>query len=170
MKTGYVDAAWAQEHHLLWYEDIGREDSGRAQCAARRHRATCGMTPKEISMRRPAVIAAALVATLFAVSVSAKLPAPSDEAKAKAADAAAKAAWTDKVGAYQLCLVQDRVAATYRASAKEAGQEAGPPVAMPSCADPGPFAARSAQAARASARTRRRAGDRRRAARRRRRN
>ena len=22
MKTGYVDTAWAQEHHLLWYEDI----------------------------------------------------------------------------------------------------------------------------------------------------
>jgi formate dehydrogenase subunit gamma len=22
MKTGYVDEAWAQEHHELWYDDI----------------------------------------------------------------------------------------------------------------------------------------------------
>jgi formate dehydrogenase subunit gamma len=22
MKTGYVDEAWAREHHVLWYDDI----------------------------------------------------------------------------------------------------------------------------------------------------
>jgi hypothetical protein len=40
----------------------------------------------------------------------AKLPPPSDEAKAKAAETAAKAAWTDKVGLYQLCKSMDLVA------------------------------------------------------------
>ena len=90
-------------------------------------------------MRRPAVIA--ILAATLATTVSAKLPALSDEAKTKAAEATAKGAWADKVGAYQLCLAMDRVAASYRASAKEAGQEAAPPVAVPPCGDPGPFAA-----------------------------
>jgi hypothetical protein len=70
----------------------------------------------------------------------AKLPALSDEAKAKAAEAAAKAAWTGKVDAYQLCKVQDKVAATYFKTAKAAGKETKPPMAVPACADPGPFA------------------------------
>lgn len=69
----------------------------------------------------------------------AKLPAPSDEAKAKAAETAAKAAWTDKIGGYQLCKVQDAVAATYHADMKQAGKEVKPAVAAPPCADPGPF-------------------------------
>lgn len=71
----------------------------------------------------------------------AKLPAPSDEAKAKAAEAAAKAAHGDKVAAFQLCKSMDRVAATYRADAKKAGKEVPPPVDTPACADPGPFVA-----------------------------
>ena len=66
----------------------------------------------------------------------AKLPAPDDAAKAKAAETAAKAAWQAKVDAYQLCKVQDRVAAQYRKSANSAPA----PVATPPCADPGPFA------------------------------
>lgn len=69
----------------------------------------------------------------------AKLPPLSDEAKAKAAEAAAKSAWTDKVGAYQLCKSMDRVAAGYLASAKKAGKDV-KPVATPACAEPGPFA------------------------------
>ena len=80
----------------------------------------------------------------------AKLPPPSDEAKTKAAEAAAKTAWTGKVEAYQLCKSQDKVAAHVKktqggtkeakeskASAKEA--KAAATVAASSCADPGPF-------------------------------
>lgn len=71
----------------------------------------------------------------------AKLPAPSDEAKAKAADAAAKAAHAGKVASYQLCQSMDRVAAAYVAGAKKAGKEVKPATPTPACADPGPFAA-----------------------------
>ena len=70
----------------------------------------------------------------------AKLPPLSDEAKAKAAEAAAKTAWTGKVDAYLLCKSQDKVAAAYYKSAKAAGKETKPPTPAPACADPGPFA------------------------------
>ena len=70
----------------------------------------------------------------------AKLPALSDEAKAKAAEAAAKTAWTGKVDGYQLCKSQDKVAASYYKSAKAAGKETkAPAAALPACADPGAF-------------------------------
>ncbi|WP_418316602.1 hypothetical protein [Piscinibacter sakaiensis] len=71
----------------------------------------------------------------------AKLPPLSEEAQAKAAEAAAKAAWSSKVAAYQLCVAQDRVASTYRAKRMMAGAEVKPPVETPPCTDPGPFAA-----------------------------
>jgi hypothetical protein len=72
----------------------------------------------------------------------AKLPAPpsTPEAKLKAAETAAKTAWTGKVEAYKLCQVQDQVAARYRASAAAAGKQLPPGPALPACADPGPFA------------------------------
>jgi hypothetical protein len=70
----------------------------------------------------------------------AKLPPLSDEAKAKAAEAAAKAAWTGKVDAFLLCKSQDKVAAAYFKTAKATGKETKPPSAAPACADPGPFA------------------------------
>jgi hypothetical protein len=70
----------------------------------------------------------------------AKLPPLSDEAKAKAAEAAAKTAWTTKVEGYQLCKAQDKVAASYYKTAKAAGKETKPATAAPPCADPGPFA------------------------------
>ena len=73
-------------------------------------------------------------------TVLAKLPALSDEAKAKATEAAAKTAWTGKLEAYQLCKAQDKVAAAYYKSAKTAGKETKPPMPAPACADPGPFA------------------------------
>jgi hypothetical protein len=81
---------------------------------------------------------------LLAVSIAfsaanAKLPAPSDEAKAKAAEAAAKTAWTDKVGAYKLCQWQDKVAARYYADAKRAGKETKAAASTTPCADPGAF-------------------------------
>lgn len=63
----------------------------------------------------------------------AKLPAPSDEAKAKAAEAAAKTAWTGKVNAFKLCKAQDQVVAHYK---KATGKAAAP---VGACADPGPF-------------------------------
>lgn len=80
-------------------------------------------------------------ATLASPAVFGKLPPPSEEAQAKAAEAAAKAAWNGKVAAYQLCMAQDRVASTYRAKQMMAGTEVKPAVDTPACSDPGPFAA-----------------------------
>ena len=71
----------------------------------------------------------------------AKLPAVSPEAKAKSDEAAGKAAWAGKVDAYQLCQVQDRVAASYMASAQAAGKATKPATATPPCADPGSYVA-----------------------------
>lgn len=76
---------------------------------------------------------------LIALQAVAKLPAPSDEAKAKAAEAAAKTAHGGKVDGYKLCLAMDRVAAGYQAAAKKAGKPASAPTDTPACADPGPF-------------------------------
>ena len=84
-------------------------------------------------------LAAALIAATFAASVFAKLPPPTDEDKAKAAEAAAKAAWTEKVGLYQLCLAMDRTAAAYRKSLKAAGKDVPVPVPTAPCADPGSY-------------------------------
>lgn len=77
----------------------------------------------------------ALVACLGASLAHAKLPAPTPEAAAKAQEGAAKAAWAGKVDNYKLCLSQDRTAAAYRRTAKDAK----PAAATPACADPGPF-------------------------------
>ncbi len=77
-----------------------------------------------------------IAAGVLSLSAFAKLPAPSDEAKAKAAEAAAKAAHAGKVEGYKLCKSQDRAAAHYRKSGKAAGSK---PVATAPCADPGPF-------------------------------
>ena len=89
---------------------------------------------------KPFLSASVVLATMLCVAqVSAKLPPPSDEAKAKAAEAAAKTAHNGKVDAYQLCKSMDKVAADYHAAAKKAGTETKPPVATPACADPGPF-------------------------------
>lgn len=80
------------------------------------------------------------VSVLCASTAFAKLPAPDDAAKAKAAEAAAKAAWSGKVDNYLLCNAQDRAAANFFANAKAAGREVKPAIATPACADPGPFA------------------------------
>ena len=80
------------------------------------------------------------VSVLCASAAFAKLPAPDDAAKAKAAEAAAKAAWTGKVDNYLLCNAQDRAAANFFANAKAEGREVKPAIATPPCADPGPFA------------------------------
>lgn len=78
-------------------------------------------------------------ALLMGTAVMAKLPALSDEAKVKAAEAAAKAAWSGKVDAYLSCKSQDKVAAHYYKTAKAANKETRPATAMPPCADPGAF-------------------------------
>jgi hypothetical protein len=95
----------------------------------------------------------------------AKLPPPDDAAKAKAAEASAKAAWQSKVGAYQQCKVEDKLAAQHKSTAGKANAASAPPQAAASappqaaassgtapagtpvaskpptpCADPGPFA------------------------------
>jgi len=115
-------------------------------------------------MKTVLTTAALIVAAGFAV---AKLPPVDDAAKAKAAEAAAKAAWQARADAYQLCKSQDKVAAAYgknkvaarkdEKAAKPASAPAvaaapasapasaasGTPVAYspPSpCLDPGPFA------------------------------
>ena len=67
----------------------------------------------------------------------AKLPAPSPEAAAKAAETAAKAGWSGKVDNHKLCLAQDRVAAYYRKTTPGATPSA---MEGASCADPGVFA------------------------------
>jgi hypothetical protein len=86
---------------------------------------------------------AMMILTMASVA-SAKLPALSDEAKAKAEETKLKTAWSDKVGAYKLCLSQDKVAAHYR---KTIGKDAKPATATPPCQDPGPYAAAGAAAA-----------------------
>lgn len=88
-------------------------------------------------------IAVLIAACTLSLSALAKLPAPSDDAKAKAAEAAAKTAHAGKVEAYLLCKTQNRIAAQYRASGKATGK----PVETPPCADPGPFVYKPAAAA-----------------------
>ena len=92
-------------------------------------------------MRRKLSLALAglSAALLLAGSAWAKLPAPSDEAKAKAAEAAAKNAWNGKVEGYKLCKAQNAAAAVYYEKAKKEGREAKPPVDTAACAEPGPF-------------------------------
>lgn len=88
-----------------------------------------------------------LASCTLAVSALAKLPAPSDEAKAKAAEAAAKTAHVGKVDSYLLCKSMDKTAAHYYKTAKTAGKDTKPPLATPACADPGVFVYTPAAAA-----------------------
>lgn len=87
-------------------------------------------------MKTAIPFAALLLAAPLAWS---KLPPLSGEAKAKAAEVAARNAHNDKIGAWQLCQSMDRVAARYLASAKQGGKETKVPTATPPCSDPGQF-------------------------------
>ncbi len=80
-----------------------------------------------------------LAAMLAAISAMAKLPPLSDEAKAKAAEAAAKTAYGNKLANYQLCKSMDTVAAGYFAQAKKDSKAVKPADKTDACADPGPF-------------------------------
>jgi hypothetical protein len=79
-----------------------------------------------------------LVMSALAISFSAaaKLPALSDEAKAKAAEAAAKTAHGNKVADFQLCKSREKVAAHYY---KTNGKGKAAPTATPACVDPGAY-------------------------------
>ena len=85
-------------------------------------------------IRALTITIAALAAPAFA-----KLPPLSDEAKAKAAETAARTAWSDKGGGYQLCQAMNRTAEHYRNAAKSSGQAAPAAVETPPCADPGAY-------------------------------
>ena len=91
------------------------------------------------------IVTSLIVTLLAAAPAFAKLPPLSDEAKAKAAEAAARAAHGGKVANFQLCRSMDRVAARYIADATKAGKSV-KPTDTPACVDPGPFAAAPAPA------------------------
>jgi hypothetical protein len=78
---------------------------------------------------------------LLATAAFAKLPTPAltDEAKLKAAEAAAKTAHGNKVADFQLCKSREATAAHYFKTAKAAGKDVKPPTEVPACADPGAF-------------------------------
>jgi hypothetical protein len=88
---------------------------------------------------RVSVVVIAAVTSLTAGAALAKLPPPTDEAKAKSAEAASKSAWSEKVAGYQLCRSMERVAVTYRARAGGTGTAPSAPEQTPACADPGPY-------------------------------
>ncbi len=79
-----------------------------------------------------------LVMSALAISfaATAKLPAPSEEAKAKAVEAAAKTAHGNKVADFQLCKSREKVAAHYY---KTNGKGKASPTATPACVDPGAY-------------------------------
>ena len=89
-----------------------------------------------------------LSALAIGFSAAAKLPAPSEEAKAKAAEAAAKAAHGNKVADFQLCKSREKVAAHYY---KTNGKGKAGPTATPACVDPGAYKPAQTAAAPAAA-------------------
>ena len=80
-------------------------------------------------------------AMLFAQGAWAKLPVPvlDDAAKAKAAEATAKTAWSGKLDGFLLCKSMDKAAAHYQKTAAAAGRATKPATATPPCSDPGAF-------------------------------
>ncbi len=93
----------------------------------------------------------AVLSSALATAALAKLPPPSDEAKAKAAEAAAKTAHGNKVADFQLCRSMEKVAARYQAEAGKTGKTVNKPTDTPACADPGPFVPAGAASAAAAA-------------------
>jgi len=87
------------------------------------------------------------VGSAFVISAAAKLPPLSDDAKAKAAETAAKTAWTDKVASFQLCKAMNKAAASYQMAMKQDGKTAATPIDTPACADPGPYVSPAAASA-----------------------
>ena len=104
-------------------------------------------------MRKSFALSATLLcgvaAAVLSTAVQAKLPVPpqTDEAKAKAAEAAAKTAHGNKVEAFKLCKSMDKAAAHYFKTSAAAKKDVKPAVATPACADPGAFVAAAPSAA-----------------------
>jgi hypothetical protein len=90
------------------------------------------------------LLLSALLAVSLTGAASATLPPPTPEAQAKAADAAAKAAWDDKVALYKLCMAMDRTAAAYRQNLKDSAAQVPAPQSTADCADPGPYVTQQA--------------------------
>lgn len=84
---------------------------------------------------------ATLFLALTSTAALAKLPPPSEAQQAKAAEAKVRAAWADKVAAYQLCRAQDKAAAHYFGTMKSRGRDVAGAAPGAACADPGPFVA-----------------------------
>lgn len=80
-----------------------------------------------------------ILAVLVSTAAFAKLPAMNDEAKVKAAEAAAKAAHSGKVANFQLCKSVEKTAEHYYKTAKATGKETKPATDTPACIDPGAF-------------------------------
>src|SRR5437868_12066490 len=97
-------------------------------------------TREDVEMRvaKFASLLLAMAGSTLVLAAAAKLPPLSDDAKAKAAEAAAKTAWSDKVASFQLCKSMNKAAASYQAAMKQGGKTAATPVDTPPCADPGP--------------------------------
>ena len=103
---------------------------------------------KTLRSHRLPRLSAALVALALAGAVQAKLPAPTDDQKAKAAEAAAKAAEAAKKQAQLLGASQDRVAQHYAARLKAEGKPFNPtPIAVPAAPAAAPAPASPASAA-----------------------
>ncbi|HEU4459861.1 MAG TPA: hypothetical protein VFR90_12120 [Methylibium sp.] len=81
-------------------------------------------------------LAAATCAVLMAAAAQAKLPPLSPEAQAKADEAKAKTAWSEKVAAFKLCQSMERTAAQYF---KTTGKDPKTAQPTPPCSDPGAF-------------------------------
>jgi hypothetical protein len=82
-----------------------------------------------------------LITVAYAGFACGKLPPQSDAARAQAMQAAAKAAWDDKVSLYKTCRAMDRAADAYRRDLKVAGKDIPTPAATAPCTDPGPYVA-----------------------------
>lgn len=82
---------------------------------------------------------AALALGFQAMPASAQLPPPTPAEKAEAAEIAARNAWQEKVGAYRLCLAQDRIADKYHVGLKSGGKAMPQRTETKPCSDPGPY-------------------------------
>lgn len=111
-----------------------RQDSRKSFGTAPARRVPQAETPRTILR----LLIIALACTLAPLA-AAKLPPPTEEARQAGVEAAAKSAWNDKVGLFQLCKAIDRTAATYRTSARAAGKDVPAAVATAECADPGAY-------------------------------
>lgn len=92
-------------------------------------------------MKKLNTVLSALALSALCGSTFAKMPPLSEEAQAAAAAAKEKAAWNDKVAAYQLCQAQNKASSHYFKTKNAGGK---PSEEMPACTEPGPYTAAQA--------------------------